>query len=111
MQGSAGQTPPTVNSPISLDERRQNFALLQAIADAVGKEYESKPMEELVGVDADAPATRVIDGISVKVTASARKRADDAVSVTVLLQSDLPVPLGARPAYTFRKRRDGSIFY
>ena len=100
-----------MNSPISLDERRQNFALLQAIADAIGKEYETKPYEELVGVDADAPAARVVDGVPVKVSARARVRPDGAVSVSVDLQSDLPTPIGARPAYAFRKRRDGSVFY
>ncbi len=100
-----------MNSPVSLDERRQNFALLQAIADAVGKEYESKPFDELTGVGADPPAARVVDGVPVKVSARARRRPDGAVSVSVDIESDLPVPLGARPAYTFRKRRDGSIFY
>jgi hypothetical protein len=100
-----------MNSPVSSDERRQNFTLLQAIADAIGREYEGKPYDELVGVDADPPAARVVGGVAVTVSARARMRPDGAVSVSVDLQSDLPTPLGARPAYTFRKRRDGSIFY
>lgn len=97
--------------PLSGDERRQNFVLLQAIADAIGKEFEAKPYEELLSSDPGGQFLRVIDGVHVNISARARRRAgDDAVSVRVDVQSDLPTPLGARPSYTFRKRRDGSVF-
>jgi hypothetical protein len=93
-------------------ERRQNFALLQAIADAIGREFESKPYDELLLIESAPPLSRTVDGIVVSVSARARRRpADDALSVSVDIRSDLPTPLGARPTYTFRKRRDGSVFY
>ena len=103
--------PPDTNTslqPLTADERRRNFAFLQAVADAIGKEFESKPYEEL----AAAPAlSRVIDGIAVKVSTRARRRAqDDVLAVHVDVHADLPTPLGARPSYSFRKRRDGTVF-
>ncbi len=100
----------TVSRISSGDERRQNYALLQAIADAVGKELEAKPYEELLAVEALPPFTRVMDGVHVEVSARARRRPDNAVSVAVEFRSDLPIPIGARPTYTFRKRPDGSVF-
>lgn len=99
-----------MSRPISGDERRQNFALLQAIADAVGKEFEARPYEELLDAGSLPKFTREMDGVHVEVTARARRRPDNAVSVAVEFRSDLPIPLGARPTYTFRKRPDGSVF-
>jgi hypothetical protein len=53
----------------------------------------------------------VIDGVRVDVSARSRRRAaDGALSVEVAVRSDLPTPFGARPAYAFRKRPDGSVF-
>jgi hypothetical protein len=97
--------------PLTSDERRRNFAFLQAVADAIGKEFEAKPFEELAAVAEHPAFQRVVDGVRVNVSARARRRAkDDALSVYVDVQADLPTPLGARPVYTFRKRRDGSVF-
>jgi hypothetical protein len=104
------KTSNTVSRPITGDERRQNFALLQAIADAVGKEFEARPYEELVAAESLPAFTRVMDGVQVEVSARARRRPDNAVSVAVEFRSDLPIPIGARPSYTFRKRPDGSVF-
>ena len=92
------------------DDRRQNFALLQAIADAIGKEFEARSYDELLAIDKAPAFTRVMDGVEVEVAARSRRRPDDAVSVTVECRSGLPIPLGARPLYTFRKRPDGSVF-
>jgi hypothetical protein len=92
------------------DDRRQNFALLQAIADAIGKEFEARPYDELLAIDNAPPFSRSMDGVEVEVSARARRRPDNAVSVTVECKSALPIPLGARPVYTFRKRPDGSVF-
>ena len=92
------------------DDRRQNFALLQAIADAIGKEFEARSYDDLLAIDAEPAFPRVIDGVKVEVSARARRRPDNAVSVAVECRSDLPVPIGARPTYTFRKRPDGSVF-
>lgn len=100
-----------MHAPLNGDDRRRNFALLQAIADAIGKEFEAKSYEELLSAGTSGPVSRVIDGVRVDVSARARHRAtDDAVSVQIDVQSDLPTPLGARPTYTFRKRPDGSVF-
>jgi len=92
------------------DDRRQNFALLQAIADAIGKEFEARPYDELLAIDGAPAFKRVMDGVEVEVSARARRRPDNAVSVAVECRSGLPIPLGAHPVYTFRKRPDGSVF-
>jgi hypothetical protein len=92
------------------DDRRQNFALLQAIADAIGREFEARSYEELLAADDEPGFSRVIDGVRVDVFARTRCRPDNAVSVAVECRSDLPIPIGARPTYSFRKRPDGSVF-
>jgi hypothetical protein len=100
-----------VSIALTGDERRQNFALLQAIADAIGRELESIPYDELVAAGPERTFSREIDGVCVDVHARSRRRAGDgALSVEVAVRSDLPTPFGARPAYAFRKRPDGSVF-
>lgn len=97
--------------PLASDDRRRNFALLQAIADAIGKELEAASYEELLAAGPERTFSREIDGVRVDVHARSRRRAaDGALSVEVALQADLPTPLGARPGYAFRKRPDGSVF-
>jgi hypothetical protein len=103
--------PAIVSIALSGDERRRNFALLQAIADAIGRELESTSYDELVAAGPERTFSREIDGVRVDVHAQSRRRAGDgALSVEVAVRSDLPMPFGARPAYAFRKRPDGSVF-
>ena len=95
-----------------LKRYKANFALLQEIAQQIGKEYEKKPYQELHGGSADISEGELeVRGLKVSYSAysfTVKKTGD--VGFCIDVRAALPTPFGVRPSYQFFKRPDGTVY-
>ncbi len=93
-------------------KNKKNAEFLKQIADRVGKEYESKSYEELLRLDETVEHELIEDGVRVFYYAELyNKKQNGDLCVSIDFHSDLPTFLGIKPAYQFKKRPDGSVYY
>jgi hypothetical protein len=91
---------------------RSNWRILRQAVNEFGKACEKWSYEELDRDASEIPATeQILNGAKLEFGIERwdkKENGDLRISVTV---GGLPTLLGAKPAYEFAKRRDGSIYY
>jgi hypothetical protein len=90
---------------------RNNFTLLSWAAEVIGKQYESRPYDELCGGAADESGGEYeYEGQRVRYSAySYNIKSDGDVCFCVDIYSQLPTFFGIKPSYQFVKHPDGSV--
>jgi hypothetical protein len=90
---------------------RRNWHILKQALAAEAVRYEAMPYEDLLRPAEELSVTREVGGAAITFSAEA---VDVDASGTIhffIDASGLPTLLGIKPAYQFKKRPDGSVYY
>jgi len=88
----------------------RNYDFLRRAVDAVGRELAQRPYDALLADDS-LSFTQFVDGAQIDFEVEVfRIDTDGCMWVRVVPQSAKRTPLGLKPAYVFRKLRDGRAY-
>jgi hypothetical protein len=91
---------------------RRNYEILQQEVDKIGREYEQKSYEELLGKTEPTILTvTTAAGVKLTFVAEAYHLQKDGTICYCIDTDGLPTILGIKPSYNFYKRPDGSVYY
>jgi len=89
----------------------KNCRKMRAAAQELGREFESRPYEELLQAAEVLSGSRMFNGDLLHFSAEAH-RVDDNGGIHFCIDvSGLPTTVSWMPSYQFTKRRDGSVAY
>jgi hypothetical protein len=92
--------------------RKQNFLFLKNIAEQIGKEFECLPYAILADPNQPLSYERMIGGVKISWSTdviNSKKNGD--IYFAMEFYSDLPTFFGAKPAHSFWKTPDESVYY
>lgn len=91
---------------------RRNYEILRQEVDKIGREYEQKSYEELLGnVEPTILTVTTAAGVKLTFVAEAYHLQKDGTICFCIDADGLPTICGIKPSYSFYKRPDGSVYY